>query len=91
MGVNVIFSFIRLESIDAESEYMRSEWGYPDIGLYICNCPSAGHQLVALDYIDCGPTGEPTVVHVDQENDFKKTILATNFEHFIKKLKYEDD
>ncbi|MBB1304362.1 SMI1/KNR4 family protein [Pseudoalteromonas sp. SR43-5] len=86
-----ISTFIRLESIAAESEYMRNEWGYPDIGLYICNCPSAGHQLVALDYTECGPTGEPTVVHVDQENDFKKTILATNFEQFIKTLKYEDD
>ena len=70
-----ISKFIELDSIEAEGEYMRNEWGYPDIGLYICDCPSAGHHLVALDYTDCGPEGEPTVVHVDQENDFKKPFL----------------
>lgn len=86
-----ISTFIRLDSIAAESEYMRNEWGYPDIGFYICECPSAGHHLVALDYTECGPKGEPTVVHVDQENDFKKTILAANFEQFINQLKYDED
>ncbi|TMO04367.1 SMI1/KNR4 family protein [Pseudoalteromonas sp. S558] len=86
-----ISEFIKLGSIAGESEYMRNEWGYPYIGLYICNCPSAGHQLVALDYTECGPMGEPTVVHVDQENDFKITILATNFELFISKLQYDED
>ena len=86
-----ISEFIGLDSIEAESEYMRNEWGYPDIGLYICNCPSAGHHLVALDYTDCGPEGEPTVVHIDQEKDFKKTMLAANFEQFIDKLHYDPD
>ena len=86
-----ISKFIELDSIEAEGEYMRNEWGYPDIGLYICDCPSAGHHLVALDYTGCGPEGEPTVVHIDQEKDFKKTMLAANFEQFIDKLHYDPD
>jgi len=72
------------------SQFMIDEWKYPDIGVYICDCPSAGHDMVALDYRKCGKTGEPEVVHVDQENDYKITFLAATFEQFIKSLKHED-
>lgn len=65
------------------SQFMIDEWGYPPIGVYICDCPSAGHDMVALDYRACGNNGEPEVVHVDQENDYKITFLAKNFEAFI--------
>ena len=60
-------------------EFMKQEWGYPDIGVYICDCPSAGHDMIALDYRKCDSNGEPTVVHVDQENDYKVTFLAEIF------------
>src|SRR5687767_7813932 len=68
------------------SKFMIDEWNYPQIGICICDCPSAGHDLIMLDYSKHGNCGEPEVVHVDQENDFKITFLAKNFETFIKGL-----
>jgi len=65
------------------SKFMIAEWGYPPIGIYFGDCPSAGHDMICLDYRTCGPLGEPKVVHVDQEDEFKITHLADNFELFI--------
>ncbi|MDR6547659.1 hypothetical protein J2810_003744 [Chryseobacterium rhizosphaerae] len=73
------------------SRFMMEEWGYPNDGVYIGDCPSAGHDMILLDYTKCGKTGEPEVVHVDQEDDYRKTFLAKDFETFIKGLKDEDD
>lgn len=72
------------------SEFMKSEWGYPDIGVYVCDCPSAGHDMIALDYRKCGKDGDPEVVHVDQESDYKITSLSSNFEEFIIGLLHDD-
>ena len=71
---------------DQGSRFMLDEWGYPAIGVVIADCPSAGHDVVMLDYRACGPQGEPAVVHVDQEDDYRITPLAPDFESFIRGL-----
>ena len=65
---------------------MKDDWGYPDIGVAICDTPSAGHEMIFLDYRECGRQGEPKVVHIDQELDYEITLLADNFEDFIRGL-----
>lgn len=69
-----------------ESSFWVSEWGYPQIGIYFADCPSAGHDMLCLDYRECDPTGEPRVVHVDQEREYKITFVAKNFESFVRGL-----
>ena len=73
------------------SKFMIEEWGYPEIGVYFGDCPSAGHDMICLDYRDCGSQGKPKVVHVDQESDYKITPLANSFEEFIKGLVNEGE
>ena len=68
------------------SQFMIDEWGYPEIGVYFADCPSAGHDMICLDYRKNGKNGEPRVVHVEQERDYKITFLADDFEKFIKGL-----
>ena len=70
---------------------MIDDWEYPAIGVAICDCPSAGHDMIFLDYRECSPQGEPKIVHIDQECDYKITPLADNFEEFIRGLVNEDD
>lgn len=61
-------------------------WEYPAIGVVLCDTPTGGHDLIFLDYRECGPQGEPSVVHVDQEDEYKITPLADDFESFIRGL-----
>ncbi|MFJ7200636.1 MULTISPECIES: SMI1/KNR4 family protein [unclassified Streptomyces] len=65
------------------SRFWIDMWGYPDIGVYFADTPSAGHDMLALDYRACGSDGEPAVVHVDQEDDFAITPVAEDFEAFV--------
>ena len=62
------------------SKFLMEEWGYPNRGIAICTTPSGGHDMIFLDYTECGPKGEPKVVHVDQEKNYKITFVANNFE-----------
>jgi hypothetical protein len=73
------------------SRFLIEEWGYPAIGVYFADCPSAGHDMIAFDYRDCGPDGEPRVVHVDQEVDYRITVLAPDFAGFVQALRPEGD
>jgi SMI1-KNR4 cell-wall len=72
------------------SPFMIEEWQYPPIGIYFADCPSAGHDMLCLDYRTCGPEGEPSVVHVDQERNYAITLVAENFEAFIRGLESDD-
>jgi hypothetical protein len=71
---------------ESGSRFWVEEWGYPDIGIYFADCPSAGHDMLCLDYRACGPQGEPTVAHVDQELDYAITPVAPDFESFLRGL-----
>ena len=72
------------------SQFWIDEWGYPAIGVYFADCPSGGHDMVCLDYQECGSSGEPRVVHVDQDRDYKITFVAESFEAFIRGLEGDE-
>ena len=87
-----------LLGIGADTEYSIQEscstaedWGYPKIGVPLCDCPSAGHDMIFLDYTYCGQDGEPAVVHIDQEDNYTITYLADHFEAFIRGLYIPED
>ncbi|MFG6476948.1 SMI1/KNR4 family protein [Microbacterium sp. P06] len=71
--------------------FMREEWGYPDWGIGIADTPTAGHEQIMLDYRACGPDGEPRVVYVDQEDDYRVTELAPDFATFVRGLVDEEE
>ncbi|AUS79708.1 1,3-beta-glucan synthase regulator [Actinoalloteichus sp. AHMU CJ021] len=61
-----------------------AEWGYPDVGVVICDMPSGGHDVVMLDYSQSGPYGEPSVAYVDEDR-IPRTV-AGSFEEFLARL-----
>jgi hypothetical protein len=69
------------------SQFWIEEWGYPPIGVYFADCLSGGHDMICLDYRASGPRGEPQIVHVSQESDYDVTVIAPNFETFIRTLR----
>ncbi|WP_246703385.1 MULTISPECIES: SMI1/KNR4 family protein [unclassified Rhizobium] len=71
------------------NQFWIDDWDYPPIGIYFCDCPSAGHDMLCLDYRECGPEGKPRVVHVDEAFDYRITMVAQNFETFVKGLTSE--
>lgn len=73
------------------NDFLIKEWNYPEIGVVLCGGDSGGHDMVYLDYRECGRDGEPSVVHIDQENGYTVTPLADNFVEFIKGLVDEEE
>lgn len=74
---------------DSNTAFWVNECEYPSIGIYFANCPDQGHQMLALDYRKCGPDGEPSVVLVDEIENYRIVPLAIDFESFIRGLKPE--
>ena len=68
------------------SKFWEQEWGYPPVGVYFAGTPTAGHEMIALDYRACGKRGEPRVVFVDQEDSYRITVVAPDFAAFVKGL-----
>ena len=73
------------------SKFWQQEWGYPKIGVVIADTISAGHEMIFLDYSDCGTEGEPCVVSINQESDFELSYVADNFAQFIRGLVPAED
>jgi hypothetical protein len=71
--------------------YLQSEWGYPEGYLNIANTPVSGHLEVFLDYREAGPNTDPPVVSIDQEDNYKVTLLAESFGDFIRNLITKDE
>lgn len=74
----------------AGNKLFKEGWHYPDYGVYICDCPSAGFDLILLDYRQCGPDGEPSVAYVDMEKR-QVTTLAPDFATFLQGLVEETE
>ena len=71
------------QGIDGElgSAYLIQEWGYPNIGIVICDTLSGGHDTIMLDYSACGVDGEPGVVDIDDDRSILP--LAATFADFV--------
>ena len=74
----------------AGNKLFKEAWHYPDYGVYICDCPSAGFDLILLDYRYCGPEGEPSVTYVNME-DNSVIPLAPDFPTFLQNLTEESE
>jgi hypothetical protein len=87
VGIRGIGGRWGIDSEDLGSQYMIQEWGYPDVGIVVGETPSAGHDTVMLDYSECGPEGEPRVIHVETECDEPQIlVLAPDFDTFVRGL-----
>ena len=67
------------------SRALVREWGYPDIGLVLCDMPSGGHDAIMLDYRGCGPEAGPSVAYVDEDRVPRE--LAPTFADFVQRLR----
>jgi hypothetical protein len=87
-GIRGIGSEWGIDSETLGSRETIQEWGYPDVGIIVGECPSAGQDVIMLDYSECGPQGEARVIHVETETSDapQVLILAPDFETFLRGL-----
>lgn len=64
------------------SPEMIAEWGYPDVGVVLCDMPSGGHDAVMLDY--SASPDQPRIIYVDE--DLSTHVVAASFSDFISRL-----
>jgi hypothetical protein len=74
-----------IDSEEFGTRHMIRSAGFPEIGIIVGWTPTAGHDSIMLDYSECGPRGEPRVVHVDGDSG-ESEILAPTFEAFLRGL-----
>ena len=53
------------------SAFWMKEWHYPNIGIYFADTSAAGQEMFCLEYRNCGPEGEPEVVKVHEESNYR--------------------
>ena len=74
-----------IDSKEFGTRRMIEQAGFPEIGIIVGWTPTAGHDAIMLDYSECGPQGEPRVIHTDAESG-ESEVLATTFEAFFRGL-----
>ncbi|HUQ60174.1 SMI1/KNR4 family protein [Lentzea sp.] len=62
-----------------DTPYLVGEWGLPSPVVLLSG---DGHTWVALDYRECGPDGEPSVVWLDADHE-SELLLAPDFRSFL--------
>lgn len=72
---------------DSGAKMIYNKLAYPNIGLPIAFTTKDDNAMIFLDYSECGSKGEPKVVLIEKGKDYKRTLLAENFETFIKSLR----
>lgn len=86
-GLYGVGGWYGVDNPERGSRPMIREWGYPEAGVVIAPTPSGGHEAVMMDYSECGPAGEPRVVHVETEGGAPAvTVLAPDFVSFVAAL-----
>ncbi|MGX7087618.1 SMI1/KNR4 family protein [Gemelliphila palaticanis] len=74
------------------NEFWFSVREYPrDVGVIIADTESGGHDMIYLDYRECGKNGEPKVSVCFQEYDYEIQVLANSFEEFLTMLITEEE
>jgi hypothetical protein len=73
-----------IDTLAAKGVGIVAEWEYPNIGVVICDLPSGGHDTVMLDYLECGPEGEPAVAYIDEDRVPRRA--AASFADFMSGL-----
>lgn len=74
------------------NEFYFDELEYPrDLGVIIASTDSGGHEMIYLDYRECGKDGEPKVSACFEEYDYEIQILANSFEEFLAMLVTEEE